>query len=67
MKIILNNRNETIDREQVTVNELLKIKNFTWKLLVIKINDTLIQRHDYDLKLIKDGDNVSVFHLVTGG
>ncbi|MFA6949149.1 MAG: sulfur carrier protein ThiS [Lentimicrobiaceae bacterium] len=67
MKIILNNRNETIDREQVTVNELLAIKNFTWKLLVIKVNGILVQHKDYDSKTITEGDDVSVFHLVTGG
>lgn len=67
MKILLNNRNEIIDREQVTVNELLDIKHFTWKLLVIKVNGILVQRQDYDSKIITEGDDVSVFHLVTGG
>ena len=67
MKIILNNRDETIDREPVSVKELLEIKNFTFKMLVIKINGNLIKKDKYEDSLIHDGDNVTVLHLVSGG
>lgn len=67
MKILLNNRKETIESETITVNELLKLKNFTWKMLVIKINGTVIKRHEYDSLQIKEGDDVAVIHLITGG
>jgi len=67
MKIILNNRNETIDKEPVSVKELLEIKNFTFKMLVIKINGKLIKKDQYENSLIHDGDNVIVMHLVSGG
>ena len=36
MEITLNNRKEMIDRNQLTVEELLKFKNFTFKLMVTK-------------------------------
>lgn len=67
MKILLNNRRETIETDNITVSELLKIKNFTWKMLVIKINGTVIKRHEYDQLRINDGDDVAVIHLITGG
>ncbi len=67
MKILLNNRKETIESETITVNELLTLKNFTWKMLVIKINGTVIKRHEYDSLQIKEGDDVAVIHLITGG
>ncbi len=67
MKILLNNRNETIETDNITVNELLKLKNFTWKMLVIKINGRVIKRHEYDSLQIKEGDDVAVIHLITGG
>lgn len=67
MKILLNNRKETIETDNVTVNELLKLKNFTWKMLVIKINGKVIKRHEYDSIQIKEGDDVAVIHLITGG
>ncbi len=67
MKIILNNTEETIDRDQLTVNELLKVKNFSFKMLVVKINGQLVKKSDYDQAMIGDGDDVMVLHLISGG
>ena len=67
MKIILNNRDEYIDADSLTVNELLKYKNFTFKLLVVKINGKLIKKDQYDTATIRDGDDVAVLHLTSGG
>ncbi len=67
MEITLNNRPESINLNSLTVNELLKVKNFTFRMLVIKINGKLIKKDQYDNAKIKDGDNVIVMHLVSGG
>jgi len=67
MKIILNNRSESFVKEKITISELLKIKNYTFKMLVIKVNSKLIKKDAYDTFEIKDGDDVTVLHLVSGG
>jgi len=67
MKIILNNKEEVFDAPQFTVNELLRAKNFTFKMLVIKVNGQLIKKSDYSSALINDGDDVMVLHLISGG
>lgn len=67
MKITLNNREETFKQSTLTVDELLKEKNFTFKLLVIKVNSKLVRKEDYKTFKIKDGDNVAVIHLISGG
>jgi thiamine biosynthesis protein ThiS len=67
MEIILNNNEETIDESGITVTHLLQIKNFTFKMLIIKINGTLIQKGDYETTTIHEGDDVSVLHLISGG
>lgn len=67
MKITLNNRPESFDQAQISVSELLDIKNFTFKMLVIKVNGKLVKKDAYDSFQIKDGDDVSVLHLVSGG
>jgi sulfur carrier protein len=67
MNIILNNRPETIDTEIMTVRELLEYKNFTFKLLVVRINEVLVKRDAYDQAIIQEGDQVTVLHLVSGG
>jgi thiamine biosynthesis protein ThiS len=67
MEITLNNRTESFDKEPLSVAELLEIKNFTFKMLVIKVNGKLVKKNNYDSFQIKDGDDVSVLHLVSGG
>jgi len=67
MKIILNDREEIFDGEQLTIDELLQVKKFTFKMLIVKINGRLIKKSDFDTDLVEDGDNVMVLHLVAGG
>jgi len=67
MNIILNNRPETIDKDMLTVKELLEHKKFTFKLLVVKINNQLVKKEQYNQAMIHDGDHVIVLHLVSGG
>ncbi len=64
---MLNNRKEEFDRGTMTVRELLDEKNFTFKMLIIKINGQLVKKDDYYKAVIKDGDDVSVIHLISGG
>jgi sulfur carrier protein len=68
MEIILNNRPESINgHEEITVEQLLELKNFTYKMLMVRVNDTTIKRDDYANTFIGEGDKVAVIHLMTGG
>jgi sulfur carrier protein len=67
MKIILNNTPESLEADRLTVNELLKVKKFSFKMLIVKINGKLVKKDAYDQEVIVDGDNVNVLHLITGG
>jgi thiamine biosynthesis protein ThiS len=67
MQITLNNNTEIFDRDFLTVPELLQKKNFTFKMLIVKINGILIKKTDFETTRIKDGDQVEVLHLISGG
>lgn len=67
MDIILNNRPESLDVDQLTVQELIEKKNFTFKLLVTKINGKLVKKENRSEIAIQDGDDVAVIHLISGG
>jgi thiamine biosynthesis protein ThiS len=67
MKIILNNTEQIIDKETLTISELLQLRTFTFKMLVVKINGVLIRKPAYEHTQIHDGDQVIVLHLVSGG
>lgn len=67
MNIILNNNNEFIDKEKLTVSDLLELKKFTFKMLIVKINGKLVKQPEYAKSEINDGDDVMVLHLISGG
>ena len=67
MKILLNNRHEEFREEQLTVQELLERKNFTFKMLIIRINGDIVKKNQYNDTLIHDSDDVMVLHLISGG
>ena len=67
MEILLNNRKETIDKEEISLAELIQLKNFTFKLLVTKVNGILVKKIDRADAPIHDGDEVMVLHMISGG
>lgn len=68
MKITLNNKTEQFDnKDQLTISELLKLKNFTFKMIIVRINNKGIPKELYDEAVIHDGDEVLILHLISGG
>ncbi len=67
MKLIINNNPEIIDAETLTVAELLTLKHFTFKMIVVKINGKPIDKNEYATTFLKEGDNVQAIHLISGG
>ncbi len=67
MKIRLNNTDEAFDEEDLTIAELLLLKKFTFKMLIIKINGNLVKQENYASAAIHEGDDVMVLHLISGG
>lgn len=67
MNILLNNREESFDRETITVREMLELKKFSFRMRIIKINGVLIPKNDYDSVIIHEGDVVQMLYLMSGG
>jgi len=67
MEITLNNRKETIPDGDITVADLIRFKNFTFRLLVTKVNGRLVKKEARDQVYIREGDDVTVLHLISGG
>lgn len=68
MNIILNNRKEEIPgKTELSVQELILYKNFTFHMLVTKVNEKLVKKEVRTEVTIQEGDNVVVMHLISGG
>jgi sulfur carrier protein len=58
----------TVEWEKdLTITALLKKMNYTFRMLVIKLNGTLIKKDQYETTLIPAGADVAVIHLISGG
>jgi thiamine biosynthesis protein ThiS len=67
MKILLNNREEEFVKGSISVNEMLILKKFSFKMRIIKINGIFIPKEKYDTTFIHDSDNVQMLYLMSGG
>jgi len=67
MLIHLNNTPEELPGESLTIKDILRIKNYTFPNLVVKINGQLIRKPQYESATVNDGDVVEIIHLISGG
>jgi sulfur carrier protein len=67
MKIILNDREEKFEEENISVSRMLELKKFSFRMRIIKINEMLVARDKYDSTIIHEGDKVQMLYLMSGG
>ena len=67
MKILLNNRQVEFEKDTISVSEMLILKNFTYRMRIVKINGLIISKENYDSTIIQNGDEVQMLYLMSGG
>lgn len=67
MEIRLNNEPVTLMEESISLTRLLEVKKYTFRLRIVKVNGRLIERDNYDSETVRDGDEVQVVYLMSGG
>lgn len=67
MDITLNNRAEKIPGDELTIKEILEFKNFTFPRIIVKLNGKLIKKPAYAETVVRDGDDLNIIHLISGG
>jgi thiamine biosynthesis protein ThiS len=51
----------------MTVRRVLEACRYSFPLIVVKVDGVLVQRDEYDTRLVKDGSEVQAIHLISGG
>lgn len=54
-------------REGLVVQDALDMMNYTFKMLVIKLNGNLVKKDDYASTPIPQDAELRVIHLISGG
>ncbi len=67
MKITVNRSPEEHPEETLTVRQILDRKGWNFPLLIVRVDGALVEREDYAKFQVRDGADVDIHHLVSGG
>ena len=67
MEIILNNRNEKFDKNQMSIAEILEVKKFTYQKIIVKLNNVIVDKEQFSETIVNNGDRLVILHLLAGG
>ena len=67
MKKITVNDNRIDWEENMTITRILKIMNYTFRMLIIKVDGKLVKKIEYESTIVSPGADVKVIHLISGG
>ncbi len=65
--LTINNRDKVEWSEGMTVRDVLDAMGYTYVLITVTVNGTLVPKTDYDTHPVPDNAQVTVFHLAHGG
>ncbi len=54
-------------REGMTIADILKIRNYIFRMIAVQVNGELVKRGTYDKAVVPDGADVQVIHMISGG
>jgi sulfur carrier protein len=67
MTLTVNFASETHDEMSLSLRDLIKKKRWSFPLIIARINGELVERASYETTLVHDGDDIELYHLVSGG
>ncbi len=65
--IRVNNRDEIEWQEGLTVSVLLERFRYTYPHIIVVLNGEVLSDEEYESRVIPDGADVRVIHLIAGG
>jgi sulfur carrier protein len=51
----------------MTVADILRKRNYIWRMLAVFVNGQFVRRGTYDVTPVPDGAEVKVIHQIAGG
>jgi sulfur carrier protein len=53
--------------EGMTIAEILKIRNYIFRMIAVQVNGELVRRGAYESTVVPDAADVQVIHMISGG
>jgi sulfur carrier protein len=61
------NQEEMEWEPNLTVQDVLVRRKYTFPMIVVKVNDVVVGKEAYDSFLVPEGADIQVIHLISGG
>ena len=68
MNLQINGENESFDDSQLTIGQLLKLKNVKMpEMVTVELNGDILDRDAFDNTSLKDNDEIEFLYFMGGG
>lgn len=67
MKILLNQKEVTVDSPETTVAKLVELKQLPSFGVAIAVNNKVVRKADWGSTVLHEGDNITLISAVCGG
>jgi sulfur carrier protein len=54
-------------RSGMTVSDILKARNYIFRMIAVQVNGQLVPRGTYETTVVPDDADVQVIHMISGG
>jgi sulfur carrier protein len=65
--MIIVNKEQMKYEHGMTIDDVLKKKRYSFRMITVIVNSEVIPKDRYSTYKIKDGDNIDVIHIMSGG
>jgi len=67
MKLTVNFETEEFAENALSVADVMKKRNYTFPHIITRVNGKLVPREQRETVIVGDGDDVELYHLISGG
>ena len=67
MKVTVNLEIEDFPETELSVSEIMKRKKYTFPHIITRLNGHVVERENRDSTLVVNGDDLELYHLISGG
>jgi len=67
MKLTVNFETEDFPDSRLSISEVMKRKRYSFPHVITRLNGSLVNREQRDSTMAVDGDEVEIYHLISGG
>ncbi len=67
MKLTVNFETEDFPESALSISDIMKRKRYSFPHVITRLNGALVDREQRDSTMACDGDDVEIYHLISGG